>query len=86
MKSIMTAPSDVRFKQRVVIEFLVTENVKTVDIHRRLLVVYGNQTLDVSSVRRWALRVKGSEVGKAPNKFKVQASAGKVMLTMFWDS
>ncbi|CAI6357430.1 unnamed protein product [Macrosiphum euphorbiae] len=61
----MTAPSDVRFKQRAVIEFLVAENVKPFDIHRRLLAVYGNQTLDVSSVRRWALRVKGSEVGKA---------------------
>ncbi|KAL4121904.1 hypothetical protein QTP88_014324 [Uroleucon formosanum] len=61
----MTAPSDVRFKQHTVIEFLVAENVKPVDIHRRLFAVYGNQTLDVSSVRRWALRVKGSEVGKA---------------------
>ncbi|KAL4149271.1 hypothetical protein QTP88_003252 [Uroleucon formosanum] len=61
----MTAPSDVRFKQRAVIEFLVAENVKPVDIHRRLLAVYGNQTLDVSSVRSLALRVKGSEVGKA---------------------
>ncbi|KAL4092295.1 hypothetical protein QTP88_026820 [Uroleucon formosanum] len=55
----------VLFKQRAVIEFLVAENVKPVDIHRRLLAVYGNQTLDVSSVRRLALRVKGSEVGKA---------------------
>jgi len=65
MKSIMTAPSDVRFKQCVVIKFLVSENVKTVDSHRRLLAVYGNQTLDVSSVRRWALRVKGFEVRRA---------------------
>lgn len=61
----MTAPSDVRFKQCAVIEFLVAKNVKPVDIHRCLLAIYGNQTLDVSSVRRWALRVKGSEVGKA---------------------
>ena len=61
----MTTPLDVRFKQRAVIEFFVAENVKPVDIHRRLLAVYGNQTLDVSSVRRWVLRVKGSEVGKA---------------------
>jgi len=60
----MTAYPDVRFKQRAVIEFLVTENVKSVDIHRCLLVVYENETLDVSSVRRWVLRVKGFKVGK----------------------
>jgi len=43
----------VRFKQRAVIEFLVAENVKPADdiyIYRRLLAVYENQTLDVSSV------------------------------------
>jgi len=61
----MTAPSDVRFKQRAVIEFLVAENVKPADIYRRLLAVYENQTLDVNCFRLWALRVKGFEVGKA---------------------
>lgn len=38
---------------------------KPVDFCRHLLRVSGNQTLDVSSVRRWALRAKGFEVGKA---------------------
>lgn len=61
----MTTPSGVRFKQCAVIEFLVTETVKPVDIYRHLLVVYGNETLDISSVRRWALRDKHFEVGKA---------------------
>ena len=61
----MTVPSDMRFKQREVIEFLVAENVKPVDIYRHLLVVYENQTFGISSVRRWALLVKGFEVGKA---------------------
>jgi len=60
----MTASPDVRFKQRAVIEFLVAENVKPVDIHTRLLVVYRNETLDVSSVRHWVLRVKDFNVGK----------------------
>lgn len=53
-----------RFERRAVIEFLVADNVKSVDIYGRLLVVYGNETLDVNSVRHWALRVKGFEVGK----------------------
>jgi len=46
----MTASPDVRFKQRAIIKFLVAENVKPVDVHRRLLVVYGNETLDVSAL------------------------------------
>jgi len=53
----MTASPDVWFKQRTVIEFLFTKKIKPVDIHRRLLMVYENETLDVSSVRRWVLRV-----------------------------
>jgi len=54
---------DTRFKQRAVIEFLVN----SVDIHRRWLVVYGTDILDVSSVRCWVLRVKDSEVGNVYN-------------------
>lgn len=53
------------FDQRTIIEYLVTENVKPFDIRRRLLLVYGNETLDISCVRRWVLRIEGSEVGKA---------------------
>jgi len=61
----MTAILDVRFKRlRPVIELLVTKNVKPIDIRKRLLVVYGNETIDVRPVRRRVLRVKGSEVGK----------------------
>jgi len=40
-------------------EFFVAENVESVDIHKRLFVVYGNEILDVSFVRRWVLLVKG---------------------------
>jgi len=42
--------SDVRFKQRAVIEFLTAEKIK---IHRRIQAVYGDQCVDVSTVRRW---------------------------------
>jgi len=50
----MTVPSDMWLKQRAVIESLIVENVKPVDIYRRLHTVYGNQTLYISSIRRWA--------------------------------
>jgi len=35
--------SDVRFKQRAVIEFLTAEKVHPIEIHRRMQAVYGDQ-------------------------------------------
>ena len=43
----------VRMKQRCVIEFLRAEKIAPNDIRRRLLNVYGDQTVDVGTVRRW---------------------------------
>jgi len=45
--------SDVRFKQCAVIEFLTAEKVSPIEIHRRMQAVYGDQCVDVSTVRRW---------------------------------
>jgi len=45
--------SDVRFKQRAVIEFLTAEKVPPIEIHRRMQAVDGDQCVDVSTVRRW---------------------------------
>ena len=45
--------SDVRFKQRAVIEFLTAETVPPIETHRRIQTFYGDQCLDVSTVRRW---------------------------------
>jgi len=50
--------SDVRFKQRAVIEFLTTEKVPPIEIHRRMQAVYGDQCVYVSTVRRWVRRLK----------------------------
>ena len=44
--------SDVRFKQRAVIEFLTAEKVPPIKIYRRMQAVYGDQCVDVSTVRR----------------------------------
>jgi len=48
--------SDVRFKQRAVIEFLAAEKVPLIEIHRRMQAIYGDQCVDVSTVRRWVRR------------------------------
>lgn len=63
LKSVMTDLSNtIWFKHRAVIEVIIAENVKLLDIYKRLLVVYRNETLDISSVHRWTLRVEGLEI------------------------
>ena len=57
--------SDVWFKQRAVIEFLNTEKVPSIEIHRRMQAVHGDQCIDVSTVRCWIRRFKGGELGQA---------------------
>jgi len=57
--------SDVRFKQRAVIEILTAEKVPPIEIHRRMQAVYGDQCVDVSTVRRWVRRFKDGELGQA---------------------
>jgi len=43
--------SEVRFKQRAVIEFLTLEKVPPIEIHRRMQAIYVDQCVDVSTVR-----------------------------------
>ena len=57
--------SDVRFKQRAVIEFLTEEKVPPIEIHRRMQAVYGDKCVDVSKVRRWVRRFNNGELGQA---------------------
>ena len=47
------ADIDVRIRQRSVIEFLTAEGEMPIRIHERLKNVYGDATVDVSTVRRW---------------------------------
>jgi transposase len=57
--------SNVRFKQRAVVEFLTAEKVPTIEIHRRIQAVYGDQCVGVSTVRRWVRGFKDGELGQA---------------------
>jgi len=57
----MTSDMEVRMKQRCVIEFLHVEKIAPYDIHRCLLNVYGDQTVDVSTVRRWVVRFSSGD-------------------------
>ena len=59
----MEESSDIRFKQGAVIEFLTAEKNHPIEIHRRMQAVYGDQCVDVSTVRRWVRRFKDGELG-----------------------
>lgn len=43
-----TPATSTRLKQRVIIELLIAEKVKANDIHHRLNIVYGGETVDIS--------------------------------------
>jgi hypothetical protein len=44
---------EVQFRHRVVIEFLTAEKVPPIEIHRRMQAIYGDQCVDMSTVRHW---------------------------------
>jgi len=50
--------SDVRFKERAVIEFLTVEKVPPIEFHRLMQAVYGDQCVYVGTVRLWIRRLK----------------------------
>jgi len=45
--------SDVRCEQRAVIELLTAAKVPPIEIPRQMQAFYGDQCVDVSTVRRW---------------------------------
>jgi len=54
-----------RLKQRAVTEFLSAENVTPAEIHRRLQALYGENTLNRTTVNRWAIKFRECEPGRA---------------------
>ena len=60
-----------RLKQCAVTEFLSAKNVRPAEIHRRLQAVYGENTVNRTTVNRWAIKFR-------PKKFKTVPSAGKI--------
>ena len=54
-----------RLKQRAVTEFLSAENVTPAEIHRRLQAVYGEATVNRTTVNPWAIKFRECEPGRA---------------------
>jgi hypothetical protein len=57
--------TSMRLKQRAVNEFLSAENVMPAEIHRRLQAVYGEDTVNRTTVNRWAIKFRECEPGRA---------------------
>jgi hypothetical protein len=54
-----------RLKQRAVTEFLSAENLTPAEIHRRLQAVYGENTVNRTTVNSWAIKFRECEPGRA---------------------
>jgi len=60
----MASVSDIRYKQRAVIEFLVAEKENVGNIHKRLCAVYGSCAVNRRNVECSVQRVKASGSGE----------------------
>jgi len=58
--------------QCAVIEFLNAEKVPPIEIHRGMQAIYGDQCIDVSTVRCWVRQFKDGELGQANLSDKTQ--------------
>ena len=54
-----------RLKQRAVTEFLSAENVTPAEIHRRLQAMYGEDTVNRTTVNLWAIKFRECEPCRA---------------------
>ena len=64
----MASDTEVCMKQRCVTEFLHAEKIEPIDIHLCLLDVYGDQRVDVSTVRQWVVHFgSGDSNSKSPS-------------------
>jgi len=76
-------------EQRIIIKFLVAEGIPSAEIHHRLAAVFKDDCLSRSRAFEWCSRFcNGWQHVTTPcwKTFKVQPSAGKIMLCGFWDS
>ena len=69
-----------RLKQRAVTEYFSAENVTPAEFHRRLQAAYGEDTVDRTTVNRWAIKFRECEPSRA-NIFDQPRSGKPVSMT-----
>ena len=73
----MSSDMEAQMKQRYVIEFFYAEKMAPTDIHQHFLKVYGDQTVDVSTVRWWITHFSGGD-----NELKDKPQSGQSCTTV----
>ena len=82
-KTGMIAPKQSRLKQRVIIEFLLSEGETAQNISRRLKQVYGDSAIDYSTVTRRVKRINDRQEEPAESDFAIgQEVVGNFLLTV----
>ena len=84
--SILTDNVGMQQEQQIVIKFLVAECVTNAEIYHRLAAVFKDDCLSSSRVFEWCTHFcdgRQHVTSQSPKKFKVQPSAGKIMLCVF---
>ncbi|GFO29197.1 histone-lysine N-methyltransferase SETMAR [Plakobranchus ocellatus] len=87
----MATSNDLLIKQRSVNEFLAAEGYSAANIHARMKTVYGEIGISDCAVCKRYPECKAQSMeyrhktSPSPRKFKVVASARKVLFTVFWD-
>jgi transposase len=78
-----------RSKQHVVTEFLSAENVTPAEIHHRLQAVYGEDTVNRTTVNHWAVKFRECEPGNANIDDQPRSGSGnsqRVYMTEFLEA
>ena len=70
----MVSEMEVRMKQRCVTEFLHAEKIVPNDIPQCLMKVYGDQTVDVSTVRQWVACFSSGDSNVKDKPYSAQPS------------
>ena len=76
-KTGMIAPKQSRQKQRVVIEFLLSEGETTQNISRRLKQLYSDGAIDYSTVTRWVKRINDGQEEPAESDLCDRTRSGR---------
>ena len=80
-KTVMIAPKQSRQKQRVAIEFLLSEGDTAQIISRRLKQVYGDGAIDYSTVTRWLKQINDGQEKPAESDLCDRPRSGRPFST-----
>lgn len=77
----------ISYEMRSVIQFLLAKNLKPIDIYRQLCEVYGDNTINESSVKKWCVQFKNYQTNVHDEEKSghsiIVLQTKKIMVTVF---